>query len=94
LPEKSGESLLNLINREKLEITGVINVESYDEIEIIVQTILGILVVKGEGLHITNLNLENGKLTVNGYVAKLEYAEDKGTKLRNKSKGILSKLLR
>ncbi|MDK2823040.1 MAG: hypothetical protein PWQ67_108 [Clostridia bacterium] len=94
MPEKSGESLLNLINREKLEITGVINVESYDEIEIIVQTILGILVVKGEGLHITNLNLENGKLTVNGYVAKLEYAEDKGTKLRNKSKGILSKLLR
>lgn len=94
MPDKSGESLLNLINREKLEITGVINVESYDEIEIIVQTILGILVVKGEGLHITNLNLENGKLTVNGYVAKLEYAEDKGTKLRNKSKGILSKLLR
>jgi len=94
MEEKREGNSLNLINREKLQVTGVINVDSYDEAEIMVETRLGVLIIKGEGLHITNLNLEDGKLAIDGYVAKLEYAEDKGAKLRNKSKGIISKLLR
>lgn len=92
--EDRRENAITLINREKLQITGVANVDSYDEEEIVVQTLLGTLTIKGEGLHITNLNLEDGGLTVDGYIALLEYPEDKGAKLRDKSKGILSKLLR
>jgi len=94
MEEKRSEYVLNLVNREKMQITGVNNVASYDEAEIIIQTVLGVLVVKGEGLHITNLNLEEGKLTVDGYVNKLEYPEDKGAKLRDRSKGIFSRLIR
>jgi len=92
--EKRGEYVLNLVNREKMLITGVNNVASYDEAEIIIQTVLGVLVVRGEGLHITNLNLEDGKLIVDGYINKLEYPEDKGAKLRDRSKGIFSRLIR
>ncbi|MFZ7101383.1 MAG: sporulation protein YabP [Peptococcaceae bacterium] len=92
--EERRENSVTLANREKLQITGVANVESYDEVEIVVQTLLGILVIKGEGLHITNLNLEAGKLAVDGYIIRMEYPEDKGAKLRDKSKGIISKLLR
>jgi len=94
MEDKRGEYFLNLINREKMQITGVNNVASYDEAEIIIQTVLGVLVVKGEGMHITNLNLEEGKLTVDGYLNKLEFSEDKGAKLRDKSKGIFSRLIR
>jgi len=94
MEEKRGEYVLNLVNREKMLITGVNNVASYDEAEIIIQTVLGVLVVKGDGLHITNLNLEDGKLTVDGYINKLEYPEDKGAKIRDKSKGIFSRLIR
>lgn len=94
MEDKKGEYALNLVNREKLQINGVNNVASYDEAEIIIETVLGILVVKGESLHITNLNLEDGKLTVDGYVNRVEYPEDKGAKLRDKSKGIFSKLIR
>ncbi|MFZ5945266.1 MAG: sporulation protein YabP [Bacillota bacterium] len=94
MEDKRGEYIVTLLNRENLQITGVNNVESYDEAEIVIQTILGVLVVKGENLHIINLNLEDGKLTVDGLINKLEYPEDKGAKFRDKSKGIFSKLLR
>lgn len=94
MEEKREEYTLSIVNREIMQINGVNNVASYDEAEIIVQTILGVLVVKGEGLHITNLNLEDGKLAAEGYIHKLEYPEDKGAKIRDKSKGILSKLIR
>ncbi|NLT94977.1 MAG: sporulation protein YabP [Clostridia bacterium] len=94
MEDKRGEYTLSLVNREMLQINGVNNVVSYDEAEILIQTVLGVLVVKGEGLHITNLNLEDGKLAVEGYINKLEYQEDKGAKLRDKSKGIFSKLIR
>lgn len=94
MEEKRGEYVLNLINREKMQISGVNNVASYDEAEIIIQTVLGVLVVKGEALHITNLNLEEGKLMVDGLINKLEYPEEKGAKIRDKSKGIFSRLIR
>ncbi|KJS23274.1 MAG: hypothetical protein VR72_01680 [Clostridiaceae bacterium BRH_c20a] len=94
MEDKMGECVLSLINREKMQITGVNNVASYDEAEIVIQTVLGILVVKGAGMHITNLNLEDGNLTVDGYINKLEFSEDKGAKLRDKSKGIFSRLIR
>ncbi|MGI6227796.1 MAG: sporulation protein YabP [Peptococcales bacterium] len=94
MDDRRGEYILNLVNREKMQINGVNNVASYDEAEIIIQTVLGVLVVKGEGLHITNLNLEDGKLTVDGFINKLEYPEDKGAKLKDRSKGIISRLIR
>lgn len=94
MEDRKNAGVLNLVDREMLQINGVNNVASYDEAEIIIQTTLGVLVVKGEGLHIINLNLEEGKLAVEGYINKLEYQEDKGAKFRDKSKGILSKLIR
>ena len=94
MAEKIVGNGITLVNREYLEATGVNNVISYDEAEILMETRLGILVVKGESMHITNLNLEEGKITVNGYIIRIEYVEDKGAKIRSKGKGIMSKLLR
>lgn len=94
MEQKPAVNSLELIDREKLTVVGVTNVASFDEEEIFLETNLGILIIKGEGLHITNLNLENSNLTVDGYIKLLEYAEEKGAKFRNKSKNIISKLLR
>lgn len=88
------EYSIHLLNRQKIMAEGVTKVDSYDEEEVLVETRLGFLVIKGEGLHITNLNLEEEKLEVEGLFLSLEYIEDKGAKLRSKSKGILNKLLR
>ncbi|WP_159446262.1 YabP/YqfC family sporulation protein [Desulfonispora thiosulfatigenes] len=91
---KSTEYLISIKNRKGFIASGVMNVDSYDDNEIIAVTRLGFLRIKGEELHIISLNLEEETLEVGGHFISLEYFEDKGTKLRAKSKGILNKLLR
>lgn len=69
-----------LENRQKLLVSGVIDVESFNEQYVIVHTDLGILAIKGEGLHISRLNLDNGELNVEGDILSLEYSESEGSK--------------
>ncbi|MDO5389315.1 MAG: sporulation protein YabP [Clostridia bacterium] len=64
---------ITLDNREKLKITGITDILSYDEETIVAQTENGILVVKGENLHITNLNLDEGLLSADGSISAIDY---------------------
>ncbi|NLJ85670.1 MAG: sporulation protein YabP [Firmicutes bacterium] len=80
-----------LQNREKLSIDGVLNVESFDDLEIVLETDAGVLVVRGEGLHIRELNLDSGSLSVMGHVSTLEYTGEVGAK---KGRGFLGKLFK
>lgn len=82
---------LVLVQREKLTIDGVINVESFDDREIVLETEHGGLFIRGEELHITELNLESANLVVGGYIKILEYT---GESLGKKSKGMIAKLFR
>lgn len=88
-------SKLLLINRQNLQIEGVEHVASFDEEEISLETNLGMLVIKGKALHITQLNLEIGNLAVEGVISSIDYIEDKGVKgLRSRGKGLLDKILK
>jgi len=62
--------------RKKLSISGVEEVESFDENTIVMATVQGVLVVRGENLHIEALSLEGGDLKVEGDVDSLTYEED------------------
>ena len=55
MPQNNGNVIQNLIleNREKLTITGVVDVLSFDDQIVIVETQLGLLTVKGEDLRVT-----------------------------------------
>jgi len=66
-----------LEEREQLAVSGVEEVESFDENTIIMYTCRGTLVVKGEGLHIEKLSLDGGDLKVEGEIDALTY-EDTG----------------
>ena len=85
---------LLLQNRELLQVNGVIEVESFDEKQVIAVSKLGPLVVKGEALHITQLNLEEGQLMLEGAINSFEYVEDKKAKMRAKGKGVMSRLFK
>lgn len=61
--------------RRKLHLTGVSDVQSFDEELITLETTEGILAVRGEELHVERLSLENGELAVTGKVQMLEYEE-------------------
>ena len=66
---------LELEGRERLLVTGVEEVERFDEAEIVMATTAGTLVVGGENLHIGKLNLDGGELHVDGSIHTLLYED-------------------
>ena len=85
-PELSHRIMLE--EREQLVISGVEEVESFDENTILLITAQGALEIQGEGLHIEKLSLDGGDLKVEGRVNALIYGEE------NRSRGgLLSRLL-
>ncbi|MDY3281227.1 YabP/YqfC family sporulation protein [Dysosmobacter sp.] len=69
---------LELEGRERLTVSGVEDVERFDETGIVMTTSAGVLTVTGEGLHIGQLSLEGGELHVDGRVDSISYEEDDG----------------
>ena len=58
-------------NREKVSVTGVIDIHSFDDELVIAQTDLGILTIKGDDLKMNKLNLENNELIIEGKIRLL-----------------------
>lgn len=70
-PEKSYG--LTLDRREKAVLTGVTDVERFDENEVVLHTHGGRLILSGTGLHVSSLQLEEGRLLVDGAIDSLVY---------------------
>lgn len=72
----------NLImeNRGKLTITGVIDIHSFDDELVLVETENGILTIKGNDLKMDKLNLDNSELVVEGKISALIYSDADVTK--------------
>ena len=64
-----------LENREKLTVCGVEDADSFDESRIILQTMMGSLIIKGENLHIDKLSLETGEVSIEGLIKEMTYEE-------------------
>ena len=69
------EQKLVLINRDKLQLSGVENVESFSDKEIVLITNMGKLTIKGEDLNINQLNVETKDFSMEGYVVSLIYSK-------------------
>ena len=72
-----GAHRLELIGLEHLTVSGVEDVERFDETGIVMSTAAGTLVVTGENLHIGKLSLDGGELHVDGRIDAVSY-EDGG----------------
>ncbi|MDO7788041.1 sporulation protein YabP [Desulforamulus aquiferis] len=93
--EDYGKHILSIDGRKKLMLQGVQHVGSFDEQEITLDTNMGFLQLKGEGMHITHLNLDDGNLVVEGIINGLEYVEGKSAKgARARGKGLINRLLK
>ena len=68
---------LELAGREHLTVTGVEDVERFDETGIVMSTSAGTLVVTGEDLHIGKLSLDGGELHVDGRIDSVAYEDDR-----------------
>ncbi|MEG1857333.1 MAG: sporulation protein YabP [Pseudoflavonifractor sp.] len=80
---------LILEDREQLSVSGVEEVESFDESQIVMYTAKGTLIVRGEGLHIEKLSLDGGDMKVVGGIDSLTYEDGS----REKG-GLLARLFR
>ena len=81
-----------LENREKLNVTGIIDVFSFDDQIIIVETELGLLTIKGYDLKINKLSLDTSDFIVEGIINNLSYSNNEpGTKNGNSLLGKIFK---
>ncbi len=78
--EKNGTQKIisNIIleSRERMTVSGVIEVESFDENSIILDTELGTLIIKGQVLKIGKLNLDSGEVLAEGEFDSFEYTAE------------------
>ena len=84
--------LQNLIleNREILNLTGVLDVLSFDDQVVILETELGLLTVKGENLKINKLNIDTAEVIVDGKISDLSYSDSQ----EKDDKSFLSKIFK
>ena len=80
-----------LENREKLSISGVLDVLSFDDQIVILETELGLLTVKGENLRINKLSLDTTEVVISGEIYNLGYTEKSSDK---KNSGLLNKIFK
>lgn len=69
---------ISLEDRELLNISGVENVDSYNDNSVVLSTIKGDLNIKGEGLNISRLNLDDGSLKISGTINSLTFITKEG----------------
>ena len=66
-----------LANRKNGAFSGVVDVLSFDVAEILLETELGMLLIKGHDLHVNRLSLEKGEIDIEGRIDSLTYSEPK-----------------
>ncbi len=79
---------LRLDNRGRLSVSGVKDVETFDEAVVVLRTVRGLLVIRGERLQLQALSIDGGQVTVNGLIDSLSYEEEQ------KTAGFLRRLFR
>ncbi|WP_082676333.1 sporulation protein YabP [Shouchella shacheensis] len=82
---------ITLKGRKQLDITGVKQVESFDNEEFLLETTMGFLSVRGANLHMKNLNVEQGLVAIEGKIYDLVYVDQNQ---QDKAKGFLGKLFK
>lgn len=75
-----GAHRLAMDNRQYISLTGVSKVQSFDPKEIIVETIQGLLSIKGEKLGIKHLDLKAGHVEIEGFVDAMVYPRNSGSR--------------
>ena len=64
-----------LNNRRTGNFTGILDVLSFDINEILLETEMGMLHIKGKDLHVNRLNLEKGEADIEGEVDTMTYSK-------------------
>lgn len=73
--QSNGAHSLIVEERKQLTVSGVTDIEHFDEEEVVVATELGLLSIKGQGLHLNKIDVEDGELSVEGDLDSFSYSD-------------------
>ena len=77
-------------NRNAASLTGVREVVSFDENQVVMDTDMGLLTIKGKDLHVSRLTVEKGEMEVEGQIDSLTYSSNEA--YRKAGQSILARL--
>lgn len=83
---------LTIENRASGTVTGIREVVSFDENQVVLDTDMGLLTMKGKDLHVSRLTLEKGEVDLDGTIDSLTYSSNEA--LRKSGESLLSRLFK
>ena len=93
MEEKTGLSHRLIINnREKGSLTGILDLISFDENMIVLDTDMGLLTIKGKDLHVSRLTLEKGEIDLEGRTDSFVYSSNES--YRKAGQSLLTRLFK
>lgn len=93
MDEGTGLSHQIIINdRSKGSLTGILDLISFDESTIVVDTDMGLLTIKGKDLHVSRLTLDKGEIEIEGRPDSLVYSSNEG--IRKSAQPLFSRLFK
>ncbi len=84
--------VFNLVERKNVSLSGVKKIDSFDNEEFLIETVMGYVVLKGEGLELIKLDTHDGVVTIKGMVNSFAYVDEANKK--NKENSVISRLFK
>ena len=86
-----GSHEIKIVDRGIINLTGINKITSFDNEEFLMESNMGVILLKGEGLEIIKLDTHDGNVKIKGKVSSISYIENLK---KNKEDGLLAKLFK
>ena len=83
---------INVLERKNILVTGVKKIESFDDTEFLMDTVMGMLALKGEELELLKLDTLQGSVSIKGLLKAFTYVDE--DKNKNKDSSFISRLFK
>ena len=83
---------INVLERKNILVTGVKKIESFDDTEFLMDTVMGMLALKGEDLELLKLDTMQGSVSIKGLLKSFSYIDEE--KEKNKDSSFISRLFK
>lgn len=87
----AGSQEVKILDRREILLNGIKKIKSFDEEEFLMESILGVILLKGESLEIIKLDTHDGNVRIKGKINSVAYLDEKH---KSKDEGILTKLFK
>ncbi len=82
---------VKIIDRREIHLSGIKKITSFDHEEFLMETTMGILLLKGSGLEILKLDTHDGNVRIKGKINSYQYLENK---VKPKEESFMAKLFK